>query len=186
MAARRGGDRPQPETSPAPEHRDQLVRARTQAINRTHADLVACRPGYERRIPKLTARSDRRAALVLLRGDRSVRAELTRERIRDIDRLERRITDTEAKVRALVGTSGTTLGRAQGHRLCLAAKIIGEVGDVTAIRSKAAFAMLNGTAPIQASSGAITRHRLNRGGNRALNFALQAPEHGRRFTGAAR
>jgi transposase len=32
--------------------------------------------------------------------------------------------------------------------------------------------MLNGTAPLQASSGSINRHRLNRGGNRQLNFAL--------------
>lgn len=54
----------------------------------------------------------------------------------------------------------------------LAAKILGEVGDVGRVRSKAAFAMLNGTAPLPASSGATSRHRLNRGGNRQLNSAL--------------
>ncbi|MBA3631088.1 MAG: transposase [Actinobacteria bacterium] len=32
--------------------------------------------------------------------------------------------------------------------------------------------MLTGTAPIEASSGKTRRHRLNRGGNRQLNFAL--------------
>jgi transposase len=32
--------------------------------------------------------------------------------------------------------------------------------------------MLNGTAPLEASSGSRQRHRLNRGGNRQLNYAL--------------
>lgn len=32
--------------------------------------------------------------------------------------------------------------------------------------------MLTGTAPLEASSGRTKRHRLNRGGNRQLNYAL--------------
>jgi len=40
------------------------------------------------------------------------------------------------------------------------------------VRSEAAFAALAGTSPLQASSGRTTRHRLNRGGDRALNRAL--------------
>jgi len=40
------------------------------------------------------------------------------------------------------------------------------------LRSEAAFAMLAGTAPIPASSGMTTRHRLNRSGDRQLNRAL--------------
>jgi transposase len=40
------------------------------------------------------------------------------------------------------------------------------------IRSEAAFAMLAGAAPVEASSGQVTRHRLNRGGDRQLNRAL--------------
>ena len=32
--------------------------------------------------------------------------------------------------------------------------------------------MANGTAPIEASSGRVVRHRLNRGGNRQLNRAI--------------
>ena len=39
-------------------------------------------------------------------------------------------------------------------------------------RSDAAFAALAGTAPIEASSGPVVRHRLNRGGDRALNRAV--------------
>lgn len=40
------------------------------------------------------------------------------------------------------------------------------------IRSEAAFARLCGVAPIPASSGMTTRHRLNRGGHRQANAAL--------------
>jgi transposase len=39
-------------------------------------------------------------------------------------------------------------------------------------RNDAAFAKLAGTSPLEASSGQTTRHRLNRGGDRALNKAL--------------
>jgi transposase len=39
-------------------------------------------------------------------------------------------------------------------------------------RSEAAFASLSGTAPIPASSGLTTRHRLNRSGDRKLNAAI--------------
>jgi transposase len=41
-------------------------------------------------------------------------------------------------------------------------------------RSEAAFAALSGTSPIPASSGRTVRHRLNRGGDRALNRAIHA------------
>jgi transposase len=40
------------------------------------------------------------------------------------------------------------------------------------IRSEAAFAKLGGVAPIEASSGTVTRHRLNRSGDRQLNRVL--------------
>jgi transposase len=41
-------------------------------------------------------------------------------------------------------------------------------------RNEAAFAALGGTSPLPASSGQIIRHRLNRGGDRALNRAIHA------------
>lgn len=53
---------------------DQLVRARTQVANRTHADLVNVLPGYERQVPNLRAKAHRTTARSLLRGDRSARS----------------------------------------------------------------------------------------------------------------
>jgi transposase len=154
------------------DHRDQLVRARTRIINRTHKDLVISHPGYERRIPKLKAKKHLDAAMVLLRSDRSIRAGLIRHNISELRRLNRQIAEVEKDIVSKVKESDTSLTQLKGISFITAAKILGEVGAIGRIRSKAGFAMLNGTAPLEASSGSRQRHRLNRGGNRQLNYAL--------------
>jgi transposase len=154
------------------DHRDQLVRARTQLINRTHQDLVISHPGYEKRIPKLNSKKNLAAAIALLRGEDTVRARLIRERAGEIRRLDKKIVEVEKDIAVKVKESGTTLTELKGIGWVVAAKILGEIGDTTRIRSEGAFAMLSGTAPLEASSGATKRHRLNRGGNRQLNYAL--------------
>src|SRR5205814_7580846 len=71
-----------------------------------------------------------------------------------------------------VQASGSGLPQLVGISYLSAARIIGEVGDVSRIATKARFARMNGSAPIPASSGKTHRHRLNPGGNRRLNHAL--------------
>jgi transposase len=154
------------------DYRDQLVRARTQVANRAHADLAAIRPGYERAIPKLLTKGQLAMARRLVRGDHSLRAELLRRRLAEIARLDRSIAQAGKEIRAAVNQAGTTLTAIPGVGPIIAAKILGEVGEVSRIRSKAAFAVMSGTAPLLASSGQTNRHRLSRGGNRQLNRAL--------------
>jgi transposase len=154
------------------DHRDQLVRARTQLINRAHKNLMISHPGYEKRISKLKAKKNLQAAMTLLRSDRSLRADLIRDRISEIRRLNEKITAAEKQIALKVKESGTRLTHLRGIGFIVAAKILGEVGDPARLRSKGSFAMLTGTAPLEASSGRIKRHRLNRGGNRQLNYAL--------------
>ena len=72
----------------------------------------------------------------------------------------------------MVAASGTTLTEICGVGALGAADILTEVGDPARFATKARFAMANGTAPLQASSGRTVRHRLNRGGNRQLNRAI--------------
>jgi transposase len=154
------------------DHRDQHVRARTQLINRTHKDLVVSHPGYDKRIPRLNSKKNLRAAMALLRGDSSIRAELLRDRIAEIRRLDAKIAVIDKQIPIKVTESGTTLTQLRGIGFIIAAKILGEVGDPSRLRSQGSFAMLTGTAPVEASSGKTRRHRLNRGGNRQLNYAL--------------
>ena len=54
----------------------------------------------------------------------------------------------------------------------VAARLIVSWSHHGRVRSEAAFARLAGVAPIPASSGQATRHRLSRGGDRQLNRAL--------------
>ena len=53
-----------------------------------------------------------------------------------------------------------------------AATILGETAGATRFRSRHAFARFDGTAPIPVWSGNAVRVRLNRGGNRTVNWAL--------------
>ena len=53
-----------------------------------------------------------------------------------------------------------------------AATLLTVVGDNSQLRSEASFASLCGVSPVEASSGKVVRHRLNRGGNREANRAL--------------
>lgn len=52
------------------------------------------------------------------------------------------------------------------------AQVIVSFSHAGRCRNDAAFAALAGTSPVQASSGRTVRHRLNRGGDRALNCAI--------------
>jgi transposase len=154
------------------DYRDQLVRARTQVANRVHADLVVIRPGYEQTVPNLRARRHVIKARSLISRDRSVHAELVRRRLGEILRLETEIAQSDRRIADRLRETGTTLTQIPGVGPFIAAKILGEVGEVSRIRSKASFASLSGTAPLMASSGQTHRHRLNRRGNRQLNWAL--------------
>jgi transposase len=102
-------------------------------------------------------------------------------------------TVRHSEIRRLAVALGEAAGVLKGNRAELAAIVndlapgltdrpgIGPVSAAQAIvsfshsgrcRNDAAFAKLAGTSPLEASSGQTTRHRLNRGGDRALNKAI--------------
>lgn len=152
--------------------RDELVAERTRVANRLHADLLVLAPGYGERIPNLVAARHLAALARLLGHLSSVRADLARGRLVRLRAIDRELTGLEGRLTTLVATSGSSLPRLPGVGVVVAAKLLGESGDVRQLRSAAAFAALSGTSPIPASSGQTQRHRLNRGGNRQLNRAL--------------
>jgi transposase len=73
---------------------------------------------------------------------------------------------------ALVKTLAPGLLDSPGLGPVTAAQVICSYSHKGRVRSAAAFAALAGTTPIPASSGNVTRHRLNRFGDRALNGAI--------------
>ena len=73
----------------------------------------------------------------------------------------------------LVAKTAPSLMALHGVGVDGAASLLTAAGDnPERIRSEAAWAHLCGVSPIEASSGKVTRHRLNRGGNRQANSAL--------------
>ena len=81
-------------------------------------------------------------------------------------------TQLGKELAALVRAMAPTLLGQPGVGPVTAAQILISWSHPGRLRSEAAFAMLAGTAPIEASSGQVVRHRLNRGGDRQLNRAL--------------
>ncbi len=90
-----------------------------------------------------------------------------------IEFLERQTDELTAELDTLVTRLNPALRAAYGVGPDSAAQLLITAGTNThRLRSEAAFARLSGVAPIPASSGKTTRHRLSRGGDRAANNAL--------------
>jgi transposase len=92
------------------------------------------------------------------------RKQIARDLLDDVRRADRQLKAMAKTISAEVAASGTTLPEIHGVGDVLAAKIIGHAGVVTRFESKSHFASYTGTAPIEASSGDIRGHRLNRSG----------------------
>ena len=82
------------------------------------------------------------------------------------------LKDNRAQLQAIVEDMAPGLTERRGIGPVTAAQVIVGFSHVGRCRNDAAFAALSGTSPLQASSGRTVRHRLNRGGDRALNSAL--------------
>jgi transposase len=150
---------------------------RTQAINQARALLVTGPGELRARFAGLTA-AQLVAGLAALRprpGD--VPGYATRIALRDLGRrarfLDTEISRLDGLIVPLVAARAPGLLALHGVGPDTAALLLTAAGDQPGrLRSEAAWAHLCGAAPIPASSGKITRQRLNRGGDRQANHAL--------------
>jgi transposase len=109
--------------------------------------------------------------------------------IADVRRLDSEIADSKSRIIKAVRASHTSVVEMNGVGPIVAAFLIGHSGDMARFKNRDHYASYNGTAPIEASSGPRTRHRLNPRGNRNLNHAIHViavaqirhPSDGRRF-----
>lgn len=86
--------------------------------------------------------------------------------------LKAEAADHDRALRELVSDWRPDLLELTGVGPIVAATVLAAWSHPGRIHSEAAFAQLAGVAPLQASSGTTTRHRLNRHGDRQLNRAL--------------
>ena len=156
--------------------RDQLVAEATRVRNRLHALLLAVAPGYRDDTGALSSKASLATAKRLVfkgRAAEPVRAKLALAAISRLHQLNREADELEVDITSAVNARNPSqLLAICGVGPIIAAKILGETRGVERFPTSAAFAAHTGTAPVPASSGQTTRHRLNRGGNRQLNRAL--------------
>ena len=84
----------------------------------------------------------------------------------------RELNDNRRQLQRIVGDLAPGLTDRKGIGPVCAAQAIVSFSHPGRCRNDAAYAALGGISPIEASSGQHTRHRLNRGGDRALNRAI--------------
>lgn len=159
--------------------RTSAVKARTAAINQLKAVLLTAPAPLRARLTPLTTPTliDTCAALrpeaTTLTDPVEATKTALRRLARRIGQLTEEITDADTDLDRLTATTAPTLRALPGVGPTVAAQLLITCGDNPhRLGSDAAFARLVGAAPIPASSGQTTRHRLHRGGDRQANRAL--------------
>ncbi len=155
------------------DHRDDLVAARTRDQARLRWHLHDLDPTFH--VPARALDRPlwwRRVSARLDRGPDSVRVRIARALLEQIRAQTTSIRALEAELAQLARNYAPDLLAERGCGPLTAAKLIGEFAGADRFATDAKAARTAGTAPIPASSGNRTRHRLDRGGNRQLNCAL--------------
>lgn len=153
------------------------VKARTQAWNAMKATIVTAPANLREQLEVLTPKALLEKAAAFRLGTVLDTTAAARHALRA---LARRVGDLDAEIAQHVALLAELTAKASprlvetfGVGPDSAALVLIAAGDNPGrLRSEAAFSMLCGASPKDASSGKQLRHRLNRGGNRAANAAL--------------
>ena len=158
--------------------RRSAVKAHTAATNQIHALLVTApaelRDRYRRHNTNALVKALARCRPAT-HNDATTVAVLTAAKAlaQRAEFLAHQKQDLTAHLDILVRQINPALRSAYGVGADTAAQLLATAGtNPHRLRNEASFAALCGAAPVPASSGKITRHRLSRGGDRAANNAL--------------
>ena len=154
------------------DRRRALGEEHTRKVSQLHALLLELLPGGAK---KDLSAAQAKALLAKVRPRDQVgktRRRLAAELVGDLEQIYARKKAADKELRALVAATGTGLLDLHGIGPSGAARLLAEVGDITRFPDRNHFASWTGTAPIDASSGDIVRHRLSRKGNRQINRTL--------------
>jgi transposase len=154
------------------DRRDRLGQARTETISRLHTLLLELVPGGAK---QYLSAPQARTLLATVRPRDIVgrtRRQLAAELIGELAGIDKKIKAADRQLTELVTATGSTLQQLHGIGPSGAARLLGDIADIARFASRGHFASWNGTAPLDASSGEHTRHRLSRAGNRRINRVL--------------
>ena len=155
-------------------YRRELVEARTAEINRLHADLTRLRPGYHKLCSSgLAAPKALNRVSQLISKCPTARAQVAKSRIKQIRQLLRQVSALDAQITCYMDAIDTSLTGIYGiGTLTAAERSPPKQANPADTPPKPNSPWPTEAAPVEASSGRVVRHRLNRGGNRRLNRAL--------------
>lgn len=157
--------------------RRSAIKARTQAANQIR-DLIVTAPDRLRSRLRDLDTDDRVAVCARFRtGEVADPGEATKAALRTLARRHRELSAEidvlDDRIARLCAAVNPALLAAFGVGPEVAATLLVAAGDNPhRMGSEAAFAALCGASPVEASSGKVTRHRLNSGGDRQANNAL--------------
>ena len=174
-----GLSRPRPDEEPFRElkllvdHRDAIVGERRRVHQRLRWHLHQLDPTFAVPLRMLARKSHlERVGRWLARQEQELQVRLARELIVSCRSVDRTIAELDRELERRTAELAPALLELPGCGPITAAKLLAEIGPVGRFQSDAQLARHSGVAPLEASSGRIQRHRLDRGGNRQLNAAL--------------
>lgn len=100
------------------------------------------------------------------------RRRLAAEQIAELVVIEKKTKALTKELKEMVLATGSTLMDLPGVGPVVAARTLADTGDVTRFADRNRYASWTGTAPLEASSGEVVRHRLSRAGNRRMNHMI--------------
>jgi len=155
------------------DHRDDLVDERRRAQQRLRWHLHQLDPALL--VPAKAL--DRplhldRVGRWLARRPPEVQVRVARELVVRCRQLTRTIVELDRELERRTAETAPALLELPGCGALTAAKLLAEIGPIDRFQTDAQLARHGGVAPLEASSGRVQRHRLDRGGNRQLNCAL--------------
>lgn len=159
--------------------RRSAVKARSQVANQLQGFLVTAPEELRQRLRELTTKELVAVAARLRPGKEELDdvETATKFALRSVARryqvLSKEIAELDTQLDRLVSETAPELISLPAIGTDHAATLLLTVGDnPERLGSEASFASLCGVSPVEASSGKVVRHRLNRGGNRDANRAL--------------
>jgi transposase len=156
--------------------RRSAMKARTQAGNQIRDLIVTAPDDLRAQLSGLGTSARVRICARFRPGQLSEPAGAARRTLRCLARRHQALTaevgELDQSIGQLCAQAGPALLAARGVGPEVASVLLIAAGDNPGrMRNEASFAALCGSSPVEASSGKITRHRLNQGGNREANNA---------------
>jgi transposase len=174
LALLRGGGQAREDLRALLVERRSAVGAQSAARNQLHALVVTAPEPLASRLRPLEGERLVSACLRLRAGGKEtdVLVPVLRRLARRVRSLERELGEVERELATIVSALVPEIAAECGAGPLTTAQLVVSSGDPARMKSEASFAALAGTSPVECSSGPKRRHRLNRGGDRQLNWAL--------------